>query len=329
MKRRIEFRIPADYAGLAIGEFLARRFPYHGRAQWEERIAARRVRVNGVAADTSLALREGDVVEHLSDDVPEPPADLNAAILYRDDDIIVVNKPANLTVHPGGRYFHHTLWAVLKERHGMADPAFVNRLDRETSGLVVVACNDKAAMKCRRQFADRRVAKRYLALVEGPFPRECRAEGLLVEDVSFGRHKRRLFKPVAACAEGEQGDPASTMFRLARLAGPISEVEARPETGRLHQIRATLCWMGYPVVGDKLYGVDPTIFLRFCTDTMTEGDRLRMRMGRQALHAAGLRFRHPRTGKWLEFDLPLPDDMTGLVAGLGADSAMDGQRAGQ
>jgi 23S rRNA pseudouridine955/2504/2580 synthase/23S rRNA pseudouridine1911/1915/1917 synthase len=324
VKRRIEFRIPADYAGLAVGEFLARRFPYHDRAQWEERIAARRVRVNGAAADASLALREGDTVEHLSDDVPEPPADLNAAIIFRDDDIIVVNKPANLTVHPGGRYFHNTLWAVLKERHGVEDPVFVNRLDRETSGLVVVACNDKAAVKTRRQFADRRVTKRYVALVEGVFPRECRADGFLVEDVSFGRHKRRLFRPKSACAAGEEGDPASTLFMLIRSVGSVSEVEARPETGRLHQIRATLCWLGYPVVGDKLYGADPTIFLRFCTDAMTPADRLRLRMDRQALHAAGLRFRHPRTGKWLEFDLPLPDDMAGLLARLGADAAGTG-----
>lgn len=314
MKRKIEFSIPVEYAGLEVGDFLARRFPYHGRAEWEERVQAKRVRVNGVAAGPGVSLKEGDVVEHLADDVPEPPADLDVSILYRDDDIIVVNKPSNLTVHPGGRYFHHTLWAVLKERHGLAEPAFVNRLDRETSGLVVVACNDKAAVKCRRQFAERRVAKRYIALVEGVFPSESRAEGVLVEDVAFGRHKRRLFKPAAACVEGEAGDPVSTAFRLVRTVGPVSEVEARPETGRLHQIRATLCWLGYPLVGDKLYGVDPAIFLRFCTDAMTPADRLRLRMDRQALHAAGLRFRHPRTGKWIEFDLPLPSDMAGLMA---------------
>lgn len=318
MKRKIEFRIPAEYAGLAVGEFLARRFPYHEREEWEERVAKRRVRVDSAAVEAGRVLREGEVVEHLSDDVPEPPANLDVAILHRDEDIVVVNKPPNLTTHPGGRYFHHTLWAVLKESHGVEEPAFVNRLDRETSGLVVVACNDRAAAKCRKQFADRRVEKRYLALVEGPFPAECRAEGLLVDDVSFGRHKRRLFKPMAACAEGEQGDPAATVFRLTRTAGPISEVEVRPETGRLHQIRATLCWMGYPVVGDKLYGVDPRIFVRFCTDAMTAVDRQRLRLDRQALHAAGLTFRHPRTGKWLAFDLPLPDDMDGLLAGLGA-----------
>jgi 23S rRNA pseudouridine955/2504/2580 synthase/23S rRNA pseudouridine1911/1915/1917 synthase len=313
MKRKIEFRIPAEFPGVAVGDFLARRFPYHTRTEWEERVAKGRVRVNGAPVDVGRVLREGEIVDHLSDDVPEPRANLNVVVLYRDEDILVVDKPPNLTTHPGGRYFHHTLWAVLKEKHGVEDPSFVNRLDRETSGLVVVACNDKAAAKCRKQFADRRVEKRYLTLVEGHFPPECEAEGVLVEDTAFGKHKRRIFKPRVACAEGEEGDQASTLFRLVRTAGPISEVEAVPATGRLHQIRATLYWLAYPVVGDKLYGVDPTMFLRFCTDAMTPVDRLRMRMDRQALHAAGLKFRHPRTGKWLEFDLPLPDDMAAVL----------------
>lgn len=314
MKRKIEFRVPAEYAGLTAGEFLARRFPYHDRAAWEERIAKRRVRVNGGVADAGLVLREGDVVEHLADDVPEPPANLEVTVLHRDDDIVVVNKPPNLTTHPGGRYFHHTLWAVLRTRCGISDPAFVNRLDRETSGLVVVACTDKAAARCRKQFAERRVAKRYLALVEGRFVKACEVDGLLVEDPAFERHKRRMFKPKVGCAEREAGDPVSTSFRPVKTAGPISEIEALPATGRLHQIRATLCWMGYPVVGDKLYGVDPTIFIRFCTDAMTGFDRQRLRMERQALHAAGLRFRHPRTGMWMEFDLPLPPDMATMLA---------------
>jgi 23S rRNA pseudouridine955/2504/2580 synthase/23S rRNA pseudouridine1911/1915/1917 synthase len=318
VKRKIEFRIPAEYAGLTAGEFLARRFPYHDRAAWEERLAMRRVRVNGEAVDAGRVLREGEILEHMTDDVPEPPANLDAEVLHRDDDIAVVNKPPNLTVHPGGRFFHHTLWAVLKEKHGVEDPVFVNRLDRETSGLVVIALNDKAAAKCRKQFADRRVTKRYLALVEGRFVRECEADGVLVEDEAFGRHKRRLFQPKIACAEGQPGEPVSTRFRPVKASGPVSEVEALPATGRLHQIRATLSWMGFPVVGDKLYGVDPAMFVRFCTDTMTDVDRARLRMDRQALHAAGLRFRHPRTGKWLEFDLPLPRDMASLMESLDA-----------
>jgi 23S rRNA pseudouridine955/2504/2580 synthase/23S rRNA pseudouridine1911/1915/1917 synthase len=323
MKRKIEFRIPAGYAGLTVGEFLARRFPYHTRAEWEERVAKRRVRVGGETVAIGRVLREGEIVDHLSDDVPEPHANLDVVVLHRDDDIVVVNKPPNLTTHPGGRYFHNTLWAVLKERHGVDDPAFVNRLDRETSGLVVVACNDKAAAKCRRQFAERRVDKRYVALIEGHFEREREAEGMLVEDAAFGRHKRRVFKPRVACVDAEAGEQASTLFRPVRMVGPLSEVEAVPATGRLHQIRATLCWMGYPVVGDKLYGIDPGIFLRFCTDAMTVIDRQRLRLDRQALHAAGLKFRHPRTGKWLAFDLPMPDDMAGVLTTVEAAGQSD------
>jgi len=202
----------------------------------------------------------------------------------------------------------------------MEEPTFVNRLDRETSGLVVVALNPDAAKRCRRQFANRRVEKRYVAIVEGRFPEALEADGLLVEDAAFGRHKRRLFKPRVACTEGEAGEPAVTRFTLRRQVGPVSEIEAIPETGRLHQIRATLAWFGFPVVGDKLYGVDPAMFIRFCTDALTDLDRKRLRLGRQALHAAGLSFRHPRYQRPLAFDLPLPADMADLLARLAAPS---------
>jgi 23S rRNA pseudouridine955/2504/2580 synthase/23S rRNA pseudouridine1911/1915/1917 synthase len=313
LKRRIEFRIRDEYAGLALDAFLARRFPYHTAAEWASRIALGRVRVDGLPCDAGRVLVAGDTVSHLADDVPEPAANLDVEVLYRDEDLAVVNKPANLPTHPGGRYFHHTLWAVLRQRHAIGEPTFVNRLDRETSGLVVVALHAEAAKKCRRQFAGRRVAKRYLAIVEGCFPENIEADGLLVEDAEFGRHKRRLFKPRAGCTEGDVGEQAVTRFRLLRQVGPVSEIEAIPETGRLHQIRATLVWLGFPVVGDKLYGVDPTIFVRFCTDAMTDFDRKRLRLDRQALHAAGLSFRHPRHGRRMTFDLPLPRDLSSLL----------------
>ncbi len=320
MKRRIQSRIEAGEAGRTVIDFLAARFTYHTREQWMERIAAGRLRVNESPAGPECVLAAGDAVEYIADDIAEPAVPLDVGILHDDADVLVVNKPAGLPCHPAGRYFRHTLWAVLKERCGVDDPSFVNRLDRETSGIVVVARTPASARKLRAQFTDRRVEKRYLALVEGVFPEAAvNAAGFLGPGDGEPVRKRRLFRPATGGpAEVFGAAPAGCEWaetRLRRMAvhGPISEVEAIPKTGRLHQIRATLSGLGFPIVGDKVYGVDPGIFVRFCTDAMTDVDRERMRMGRQALHAAGLRFRHPSSNRPMEFDLPMPADMRALT----------------
>lgn len=314
MQRKMRFVIPRERAGATALDFLLARFPYHDRAGWTDELVAGRVRVNGCCAEPGLVLSLGDVVEYRSRDVPEPFVRLDVRIVFEDAHLLVVDKPPNLPCHPGGRYFNHTLWAWLKQEHRVADPVFVNRLDRETSGLVVVAASAAAAKNLRAQFAARRVTKRYLALVEGLFPAELSAAGWLVPDTGAVVRKRRLFVPGAPDAAAPDGaEPAETAFRLVRASGGVSLVEAVPATGRLHQIRATLHALGFPVVGDKLYGVDPAMFIRFCDDTLSDEDRRRLRMDRQALHAAGLKFVHPRTGKSLAFELDLPADMAAVI----------------
>lgn len=306
-------------------DFLAGRFTYHSRAEWMERIAAGRLRVNDAAAGAEAVLAAGDAVEYIADDIAEPAVPCEFTILHDDDHLLLVDKPAGLPCHPAGRYFRHTLWALMKERCAIDDPSFVNRIDRETSGLVVVARTPLAAKRLRAQFAGRHVEKRYLALVEGAFPDACRAAGFIGPGDGDVVRKRRAFRlaqggPAEVFGRPPEGcEWAETRFRRVSVHGPVSEVEAAPLTGRLHQIRATLLGIGFPVVGDKVYGVDPGVFVRFCTDAMTDDDRARMRMGRQALHAAGLRFRHPVTDRAMQFDLPLPADMLKLLADL--DSA--------
>ena len=310
MKRGIRFVVPKDKEGMSLVDFLASRFPFHTREAWLEQIAQKRVEINGRTAEANYGLAYRDAMVYTADDIPEPPARLDVEVVYDDRDLLVVNKPPNLPCHPGGRYFNHTLWAVLKTRHGIESPALVNRLDRETSGLTVVAKNPEAARKCRTQFNDRRVEKRYIVLVEGSFPDTLHAAGYLTPAHEGHVRKPRTFVPSERGAgEPPDGEWAETFFRRLDFRNGLSEVEVLPQTGRMHQIRATLHSLGVPVVGDKTYGVDPAIFLRFCTDSMTGDDRRRLRMDRQALHAAGLRFRHPRTGADLRFDLPLPPDM--------------------
>ena len=316
MQRRIRFSIPPDFDGSTLVAFLARRFPYHTAVVWGEKAAAGRVMVNDAPAPPGRPLRTGDIVLYVASDVPEPPVPLQAPIVHEDADLLIVNKPAGLPTHPGGSYHHHTLWAVLKRLHDMPSPAFVNRLDRETSGLVVVAKTPEAAVKCRAQFAGRRVEKRYLAVVEGRFPPALDATGRLVADPAMPAVNKRLFLPAPrpeGAAPPDDSEWAETGFRLVRACGELSLVEVTPRTGRQHQIRATLHALGFPLVGDKLYGRDPGIFLRFCQDAMTDEDRRALRLPRQALHAVSLKFRHPRNGFAVQFEAPLPADMAALA----------------
>lgn len=322
MKRRIQFIYPPGQASVVLVDYLATRFTYHSRDEWVTHILEERVQVNAVAISPDCRLEVGNRVEFIARDVPEPPVCFDIGIVYEDYDVMVINKPANLPCHPAGRYFNHTLWAWLKTHHCLESPALVNRLDRETSGLLVVAKNAKAESKCRAQFSARSVVKRYVALVEGSFPDSLQARGWMMPDPGSGVHKRRRFErddsprepliPAPAAVAGKEW--AETDFRLLREVNGMSVVEAVLHTGRLHQIRASLHSLGYPVVGDKIYGPDPMIFVRFCTDTTTEEDWRRLRLPRQALHSMELEFIHPSTNQLLHFEAPLPADMNALLA---------------
>lgn len=318
MKRQIRHKMPPEQAGVMLLDFLATRFTYHSRQDWQQRIDEQRVLVNDVAAVADRILAAGDEVEFIAHDIPEPPVSFDVKIIFEDYDVMVVDKPANLPCHPAGRYFNHTLWAYLKTRHCLESPILINRIDRETSGLVLVAKHAKAEAKLRAQFAQRRVVKRYMVLVEGPFPERLQARGWLLPDPGSGVNKRRRFVAGttgsdASCSENPpDGEWAETDFRFLSTANGVSMVEATLHTGRLHQIRATLSSLGYSVVGDKLYGPDPMMFLRFCSDALTPEDHRRLRMTRQALHAVELEFQHPATGETMHFEAPLPADMVAV-----------------
>ena len=322
MKRRIQQTLTPERAGSALLDFLSGRFTYQSRAEWGAHISAGRVRVNDATAPADRLLAAGDKVEFIAHDSPEPPVSFEVAIVFEDDHVLVVDKPPNLPCHPAGRYFNHTLWAWLKTWHGVETPALVNRLDRETSGLLLIAKTRQAEGSCRSQFEKRSVVKRYVALVEGEFPESLEAQGWLVPDPESGVHKRRRFvssvpNPEPRTLNPEPFSPAEwaeTAFRRLQFRNGVSEVEAVLRTGRLHQIRATLCSLGFPVVGDKLYGPDPMMFVRFCTDALTDDDRRRLRMDRQALHAMELKFQHPATGGMMHFEAPLPADMAKVLA---------------
>lgn len=317
MQRKTSVRIQPQQAGQPLLDFVSQRFTYRSREEWQAELAAHRFLLNGAETLGDAILAPGDLLVYLMPALVEPPVDPNYTVLHEDDDLLVIDKPAPLPCHPGGRFFAHTLWALLKEHHNLADPRFINRLDRETSGLVLVAKNKAAARLCQEQFAQHRVEKIYQVVVEGVFPdtpRTVEATGWMGVDPESAIRKKMRFYP-KQCDVPPGAVASSTQFRRiwSAIDTNLSLLEARPQTGRCHQIRATLLHLGFPVVGDKLYGVDEQLFLRFQEDRLSEADHALLRLPRQALHASSLRLSHPATGKELKFSAPLPLALQGLL----------------
>ncbi len=234
---------------------------------------------------------------------PEParpePEPIPLRIVYEDDDLLVVDKPAGLAVHPSPGHSSHTLVnAVLAHCPnlsgvgGQRRPGIVHRLDKDTSGLIIVAKNDAAHLSLSRQLKERRVEKTYVALVEGRLAPEGTIDAPIARDP---RHRKRM-----AVVEG--GREARTRYRLLRPVDGCSLAEVRPETGRTHQIRVHFASIGHPLVGDTVYG------------RRKEDSPVR----RQFLHAQRLAFHHPRTGERLELEAPLPEDLLHALADLEA-----------
>jgi 23S rRNA pseudouridine1911/1915/1917 synthase len=227
----------------------------------------------------------------------EPPAtptetvaeDIALEVLYEDDDLIVINKPAGLVVHPAAGHWSGTLVnALLHHCHGLSGiggeqrPGIVHRLDKETSGCLVAAKNDAAHQALARQFAGREVTKIYLALAAGKFPR---LSGMI--EAAIGRHPVQR-KKMTVVPDG-RGRPAKTGYRVLGEVPGGSLVECTLHTGRTHQIRVHLKHLGHPVLGDEVYGK-------------------RAGFVRQMLHAWRLGFAHPRTGERVNFESPVPPD---------------------
>ncbi len=244
---------------------------------------------------------------------PEPETPRVLPVVYRDDDLMVVDKPAGLPMHPSARYLSGTLVALaraLARPDEKPDPA--HRLDRETSGLVVCGVRPGSTRALKLAFASGRMSKSYLAVTEGS-PREDAFEVDLPLTVGGA------IVWIRSVGDRANGKPARTRFQVLErctLHGePFALVRCEPLTGRQHQIRAHLAAAGWPIVGDKIYGRDETIFVRFTEKALTAQDRAALRLPRHALHAAQLSFEHPRDRRPMRFEAPLPQDMKDFLEG--------------
>ncbi len=312
--RRGESVIDADHAGLRLDRFLADRFTYRSRTQWRELISAGRVMLNDRPVRPARLVRQGDRIRYVPLERTEPDIDRDIAFLYQDEGVLAVAKSGNLPVHPAGRYFKNTLLSLLQREHPERGPFhIVHRLDRETSGVIVFGRGREPTDRIARQFRRREVTKRYLALVDG-VPRE----DAFTIDLPLGRATHsRIRKAVAV---REDGIGARTELRVLHRGSSWAWVEARPLTGRLHQIRVHLKACGLPIVGDKVYGHDEAFFLKLVSDEpLTPEERARLGHPRQALHAYQLELQHPQSGLALLLTAPLPGDLAGLLRERGLD----------
>lgn len=308
LRVRVEtLRVPLAAAGTRLDRFLAESLPDHSRSRLAELAKAGLIAVDGAPAAPKRLLAGGEeVVAELpprDDEMAMQPEEMPLDVVYEDGDVVVIDKPPGLVVHPAAGNWRGTLMNGLLARYpssrSVPRAGIVHRLDKDTSGLMVVARTEAAQLSLVRQLQARSVSRRYLALVAG----RLAGEGSIREPV--GRHPRvRVKMAVVDVARG--GKTAITHYRAIERLAHHTLVECRIETGRTHQIRVHMQWLGFPLAGDPLYGGVPVKLppmLRAAID----------RFGRQALHAASLAFAHPRDGRQCHFEAPLPADFDALL----------------
>ena len=288
------YNLVVEEPGIRLDRYVTGRHPELSRTQVQKLIGDGNIRVNDRTAKPGVKLNAGDRV---TIEIPPPapstltPEDIPLDILYEDDDLLVIDKPAGLTVHPAPGHPSHTLVnAILSHLPNLPDtgdrqrPGIVHRLDRDTSGVMLVALNSAAHSNLTEQFRSRSVVKVYQVLVKGSLSPE---DGII--EAPIGRDTRNRQR-MAVVAES-RGREARTDYHVIRYIGDYTLLEVRPETGRTHQIRVHLGAIGYPVAGDRVYGVK------------TPG------LSRQFVHASRIGFKLPSSGDYMEFSSPLPADL--------------------
>lgn len=314
---KLSSEVPAPYKGTRLLDYLTRRFSYLDAATWLERIAEGRLTHNGAPADPNAIVQQGDVVTYDVPPFPQPPANFDYTIVYADAWLLGINKPPGLRVHGEGRYMMANLIHHLRHNHTPPYPnaTLCNRLDADTSGVVLAARDGETLRAMNQLLAERRIAKTYLALVHGvPDP----AVGTIdqpvgkVENLRYAKRGR-----VPRCwVDSPRGKPAQTDYRVLEIFTlpenrRAALVELTPHTGRTHQLRVHMAWLGCPVVGDRLYMLNDEAYVAWRQDKTnpTFADWL----PRQALHCLANEFVHPRTGSPVRLEAPLAADIQALV----------------
>ena len=304
---QIKSKVPSNYRGLSLIDYLVKRFTYLSKELWLSRILNGAVLINDKIVSADFVISTDDSIAYTMPDYKEEPADLNYKIIYEDEFILAIDKPGNLLVHYNRRNFTRNLIYQLRQEH---DPTYpnadiINRLDRETSGIVLVSKKNDVVKKMSSLFVNRQVLKTYIAVVHGAI----NTSGVIDAPIGKNLDSRIGSKQKI---DGVKAKEAITKYRLLeRVADNFSLVELNPETGRTHQLRVHLASIGHPIVGDKFYSISDEEFFE-----MKNGDKSIMKkliISRQALHCSTLSFIHPFTGKELIINAEIPKDMKELI----------------
>lgn len=328
--RDLDYEVEPEEAGTRLDVFLNERMVWRSRNSIRKLIEQGRVHVKPPGANEdalpqpakkpSKKVREGEV---FSVTIPRPKrelesiqdlADLELPVLYEDRWILVINKPAGIPVHPGGCIMDRTIITTLNDRYKAAGHKdqlkLCHRLDLETSGVLLVAKDPIAMPRFASQFERREVKKEYLALVHGELPDD---EGEITLPIGIAEKSRIHLK---RGINFKKGQPARTGFMVEKRFKGFTLVRLRLFTGRHHQLRVHLSAIGHPIVGDKAYGFDETIFIRYHDGSLTDEDREALILPRQALHAARLTLTHVGLKEEMTFEAPLTKDVCDFMATL-------------
>jgi 23S rRNA pseudouridine1911/1915/1917 synthase len=309
--------VPASDAGQRIDVFLTAQFPAFSRVQWSHAVQAHQVLVDGQHRKSSYRLRGG---EELRVDLPQParqtaqPEPIELDVLYDDEHLVAINKPPGMVVHPARGHWSGTLASALAHRFqqlsqlgGGNRPGIVHRLDRDTSGVILVAKTDRAHLALTEQFAARRIEKEYLAVSRGYCDRDRD-----VIDVPLGVHPYQREK-MAVRRDRHTGRPAATFYEVEKRFRGFVRFRVFPKTGRTHQIRVHLAHLGCPIVADPLYSGQGRITLGELEGRVADQ---RVILSRSALHARRIVLQHPASGLPLEISAPIPADLLQLLEAL-------------
>lgn len=313
----VPFKVEANYGGWRLDRYLAEKIRRLSRTKIQRIIREDLLWEGPRPLKPSSLVWPGLEFRLRRQRDPEPTCDRDFTVIYEDEDLLVVDKPAGLPVHPSARYFHHTLTSVLRERQPASEKwDIAHRLDRETSGLVACGKRPEVTRSLKALFArEGAVGKEYLALVHG-WPESDEAE--LDLPLALLDHPLKVKMGVVPPPEGKESRTGlrveQRFLREVPWNGPrLSLVRCFPRTGRQHQIRVHLAAIGHPIIGDKIYGPSDSYFSDFADGKLSEEARADLVLDRHALHAAALRFPHPRDGRLLLVEAPLPNDMEELL----------------
>ena len=306
----ISSKVPEKFKYLTVHKYLVLRFTYLSDQEWRQRLAQGRVFLNERPCTGNEIVFKNDIIFYNTPDFTEPPADLDYKIVYEDEWLLGINKPGNLLVHHSGKSFKSNLIYQLRYVHSPAylSAGIVTRLDRETSGIVIVAKNKEVLKKMNKLLKERKIHKEYFALVLGIPQPSSGTINLPIGNMENSKINYRF------CIHGKNAKHALTRYTTIRVfKNKYSLLNLFPETGRTHQLRVHLHSLGHTIVGDKLYGMTDDEYLNWRQNPENIENLKNLEFYRQALHCSKVIFKHPFNNTTCEITASFPNDVNSFI----------------